>query len=529
MTRAELPDLHGPGEQAVAAWARHVGAPVDASAVVGLLATGTVTGALADSVAKHPSRAALSVDGQAVRYDELEQRSASVAGGLARLGVARGDRVALWGSSSLDLVVAYLGVLRLGAVAVFVNPGYTTVEATHILRRSGAAALLADVRLAAAFADLRTPLPALRITAHLGEVSGVPREPAEIDGDTVALIAFTSGTTGTPRVVPLTHAHLLASIRGAMLAWRWSEDDVVTHSLPLFHQHGLSAVHATLVAGGRAVIHPHFDAQALADSIVAERATVLFAVPAIHERLVAAGITGDALRQLRLVTSGSAPLSPTLAERSAELFGQMPVERYGSTESGLNVSNLFDGPRRPGMVGLPLPGVEMRLVDEKGGMAAAGEQGEIVVRGPQLFAGYEHDAEATARAFLDGGWFRTGDLGRVDPSDGYLAITGRIKELIITGGLNVSPREVELVLEQQPGVLRAAVVGVPSNRWGEEVVAFVIARGDRAVDPEGLRSAAREQLAAYKCPKRVIICDAFPVNHMGKVRRDQLARMATGA
>lgn len=512
--------------RSVAAWRRHAGGEVDPAETVRALRTGTITGALAESAARHPARVALTVDGRALRYDELERLSSEVAGGMAALGVSPADRVALWGGSSLDLVVAYLGVVHLGAVAVFVNPGYTVAEASHVVQRSGATALLVDAPLLPQVAAVREACASLRVVAPLGGVSGAPRPAADGAAGDVALLAFTSGTTGTPRLVPLTHANLLASIRGAMTAWRWSEDDVVAHALPLFHQHGLSAVHATLAAGGRAVIHSRFDAAALVGSIAGERATVLFAVPAVHERLLAATIAPEPLRALRLVTSGSAPLSPTLAERAAELFGQMPVERYGSTESGLNVSNLYDGPRIPGMVGLALPGVEMALVDARGAPVAGGEEGEIVVRGPQLFAGYEGDAQATAAAFLPGGWFRTGDLGHLDPVDGYLAITGRIKELIITGGLNVSPREVELVLEQQPGVLRAAVVGVPSARWGEEVVAFVVPRDDQALDEERVRAGAREMLAAYKCPKRVLVCDAFPVNHMGKVRRDELARMA---
>jgi malonyl-CoA/methylmalonyl-CoA synthetase len=316
-----------------------------------------------------------------------------------------------------------------------------------------------------------------------------------------------------PKGVPLTHANLLSSIRGVMLAWRWHAEDVLVHALPLFHQHGLGGLHATLLAGSRAVIHPRLDAAALAASIREERATVLFGVPTVYERLLAAPPPHDAFASLRLATSGSAPLPPSLAQRAAELLGQLPLERYGSTEAGLDVSNPYDGPRRVGSVGLPLPGIELDLVD-----------GEVVLRGPQVFAGYDGLPEETQAAFQPGGWFRTGDLGRLD-DEGYLSLTGRLKDVIITGGLNVSPREVELVLERLDGVQRAAVAGVPSERWGEEVVAFVVPDTGAALEEASLIAEMRTQLAAYKCPKRVIVTSALPLDGLGKVRRSELAQL----
>jgi malonyl-CoA/methylmalonyl-CoA synthetase len=205
-------------------------------------------------------------------------------------------------------------------------------------------------------------------------------------------------------------------------------------------------------------------------------------------------------------------------------LGRLPLERYGSTEAGLNVSNLYEGPRRPGRVGWALPGVELRIAaPDTSGPVEQGQDGEILVRGPQVFKGYWHRPDATEEALTPDGWFRTGDLGRVDPEDGSLEITGRSKELIISGGLNVYPREVELVLEEHPAVARVAVAGVPSERWGEEVVAFVVADGD--VDGDALIAHCRERLSAYKCPKRVLALEELPVNRMGKVRRDALAGM----
>jgi malonyl-CoA/methylmalonyl-CoA synthetase len=320
--------------------------------------------------------------------------------------------------------------------------------------------------------------------------------------------------------VALTHANLLSSLRAAMLAWRWSADDVLVHALPLSHQHGLSGVQMALLGGSRAVLLERFDPERLSRTIERAGGTVVFAVPAMYERLLAwDGLSAADLGSARLWVSGSAPLSPGLAERVADALGELPLERYGSTESGLSVSNLHDGPRVAGSVGLPLPGLEVALGESDGD-----GDGEILLRGPQVFGGYWRNDEATAEAFTADGWFRTGDVGRLD-ADGALAITGRLKEMILTGGLNVAPREVELVLEAHPAVRQAAVVGRPSERWGEEVVAFVVPENG-SVDDDALLVHARERLSGHKCPKRIFAIDALPAGETGKVRRSELVEMA---
>ncbi len=302
---------------------------------------------------------------------------------------------------------------------------------------------------------------------------------------------------------------------------------MLVHALPLSHQHGLGGVHATLLAGSRAVFHARFDAAGLAGSVADEHATVLFAVPAMYQRVVESeGIDADAFDSLRLAISGSAPLSPSLFERATELLGRPPLERYGTTESGLDTSNPYDTGGSPGSVGLPLPGVSMAIADPDGTPVEPGADGEIVFRGPQVFTGYTDDADTTS-AFHPGGWFRTGDIGRVDPLEGSLTITGRAKEVIITGGLNVYPREVELALEAHAEVGAAAVVGAASERWGEEVVAFVVAASGHAPSEDDLIAYARSRLAAYKCPKRIIAIDELPVNAMGKLDRQRLRDLAS--
>jgi malonyl-CoA/methylmalonyl-CoA synthetase len=328
-----------------------------------------------------------------------------------------------------------------------------------------------------------------------------------------------------PKGAELSHSNLLASLRGIMLAWRWRDDDVLVHALPLSHQHGLSGLQATLLAGARAVIHSSLDPARLCKAIAAEHATVLFAVPAVYERLLTWDGSAD-FSSLRLATCGSAPLSPRLWHKVAGLLGQEPLERYGTTETGLDVSNPYDGPRRPGSVGLPLPGIEVEVADERGRPVAVGEDGEIRLRGPHVCTGYWRDDGATRASFNRGGWFRTGDIGRVDPADGYLSITGRLKELIISGGLNVYPREVELVLEEHPSVERAAVVGLPSERWGEEVVALVVPAEDSALDELALAAHARDALAPYKRPKAILCVDSLPLNTLGKLRRSAVTEVA---
>jgi malonyl-CoA/methylmalonyl-CoA synthetase len=526
MTRSPLDDP-ALRAAAVAAWSRHAGREVDPDALLAELSAGTLPEAFHATARERPDAPALWIDGVELTHGELDDRAARIGAWLREQGAGPAAPVLLSGPSSAAFVSAYLGVLRAGAPVVLASPALTAPELAHIAGDSGARIAIAP---AAVLERLASGPPRL-IDLDGPELAAPPAAPpAELplDSGAPALIAYTSGTTGRPKPVPLTHANLLSSIRAVMLAWRWRADDVLVHALPLYHQHGLGGVHATLLAGSRSVIHAKLDPAAVYGSIAAERASVLFAVPAAYERLVGwDGLAGADLGSLRLLVSGSAPLSPALAERVAEAFGQMPLERYGSTEAGLDVSNPYDGPRKVGTVGLPLPGVEVAIVDGDGAPLPAGEDGEIVLRGPQVFAGYAGQPEATAESFFEGGWFRSGDIGRIDPEDGYLAITGRAKELIITGGLNVYPREVELALEEDPAVARAAVVGVPSERWGEEVVAFVVPEGDASIEPAALIAAARTRLAAYKAPKLVHVVTELPLNALGKIVRAELVEYAT--
>jgi malonyl-CoA/methylmalonyl-CoA synthetase len=537
MTELAGIDRVAPG--AVEAWRRHLGKEVDAESLRAELARGSLPQAFHETAMRYSDRIALTIDDALITYGELDSLAARAGGWLRAQGMGQGVRVLLCGANSLDFVTDYLGILRAEGVVVPAGAALTEPELRHLVEDSGAACALAQgdaLDRLATIAHGDGPLrfvvaleveEALDIPSLQREIAGgEPLEPGAAGEDDAALLAYTSGTTGRPKGVPLSHANLLSSIRAVVRAWRWDESDVLVHALPFTHQHGLGGVHATLLSGSHAVVHGKFDPGKLCAAIESEKATVLFAVPAIYEKLAAwEGIESADFSSLRLAVSGSAALSPALARKVSSLLGRDLLERYGSTESGLNVSNPYEGPRKFGSVGLPLPGTELAIVDDEGRCLPPGDDGEIVLRGPQVFSGYWNLPDATGESFYSGGWFRTGDIGRVDPDDGYLTITGRSKELIISGGLNVYPREVELALEDHVTIDKAAVVGVPSERWGEEVVAFVVPAQGCEVNHEELTVHAREHLSAYKCPKRIFTIEQLPRNEMGKVVRDELLDM----
>jgi len=549
-----------------AGWRAHLPGVTDVPALVGQLGAATIPELAAASADQVPGRVAVTVDGEPVTHAELDADAGRVAGWLARR-LRPGDRVLLAAGPGRGFLRCYLGSLRAGAVVVLANPAGTGRELAHLVSDSGARLAFAGHGPARLLAGL--PDPPLTVDASV-----LPPGPAGPAGrrilarpDDTALLAYTSGTTGRPKGVPLTHRQLVTSIRSAMAAWRWSADDVLVHALPLHHQHGLGGVHATLIAGATGHVRSKFTPADLIETVRAARASVLLAVPAMYQALLnaatgagrwpdaatrpgtsappgasvlpdaatrpgtsappSASVPPDAaphgsgvLSGLRLAVCGSAPLSPALAERLPAVLGQLPLVRYGTTETGLDVSNIYGQPAA-GTLGVPLPGVLARIGSE-GAELAAGEDGEIQLRGPQVFGGYWRDPAATAAAFTPDGWFRTGDIGRVDPADGQLAIRGRIKEMIITGGLNVYPREVELVLEDHLSVAEAAVAGVPHERWGEQVTAWVVMRPGHDFDERALIAHARAALAAYKCPKQVFQLRALPRNHLGKVLRSAL-------
>jgi acyl-CoA synthetase (AMP-forming)/AMP-acid ligase II len=513
--------MSGHEEWSLTGWRTHLPGVADVPDYVAGLGDETIPALAAAAASRVPDRVAVTVDGEPVTHAGLDDEAGRVAAWLATR-IRPGDRVLLAAGASTGFVRCYLGALRAGAVVVLANPGFTAAELRHLVADSGAVLAFADPGPARRLAELgpqgSTPL----LTADVREL---PERASPATGivprpDDTALLAYTSGTTGRPKGVRLTHRQVAVSIRAAMAAWRWHADDVLVHALPLYHQHGLGGLHAALIVGGSVHIRSKFSAADLVQTAGAARASALFAVPTIYQALLAAGTPTDGLRGLRLAVCGSAPLSPALAERLPDLLGRLPLVRYGTTESGLNLSNPVADPHGD-TIGVPLPGVLARI-RATDGLADPGADGEIQVRGPHVFTGYWNDPAATAAAFTADGWFRTGDIGSVDPATGHLVIRGRSKEMIITGGLNVYPREVEIALESHPSVAEAAVTGVADERWGERVTAWVVPADGYGFDEAALIAHARTLLAGYKCPKRVFQVAALPRNQLGKIVRSAL-------
>ena len=442
---------------------------------------------------------------------ELEERSRRVALRLRAAGLQPGDRLLLSAQASVDLAVAHVAALRASLVVVPVNTGYREREVAHIVRDAQPAAAVVDdgerggwVRAASTAPVLVTGTDVALPDARTGESLDA------VGPDDPGLLVYTSGTTGAPKGAVLTHGNLLASAEAVRLAWRWNPDDRLVLPLPLFHIHGLGVgLHGTLTAGASVVLLRGFDIGETLDALTAHGGTLLFGVPTIYARLAGSARLPE-LGGLRLCVSGSAPLPPDLFAAVAERGGQRILERYGMTETVMNVSNPYDGERRPGTVGFPLPGVELRL---------DGGNDEVLLRGANVFPGYWQRPDATTESFTQDGWFRSGDIGRHD-ADGYLRIVGRLKDLVISGGYNVYPREVEDVLRQHPSVRDVAVVGLPHPEWGEQVAAFVVGdEGDRAA----LLRFAEGHLASYKRPRQVWYVEDLPRNALGKVVKRELA------
>lgn len=443
----------------------------------------------------------------------LDRASRQVAARLAGAGLFPGHRILMSAGTSVELVEAHVGALRLGLVVVPANTAYREREIAHLVAdATPRAAVVDDPDRAGWIRQAGPDVLVLGPDVDLEPAAGAEPVLDAARPEDPALIGYTSGTTGTPKGAVLTHGNLLASSESVRHAWRWTGDDRLVLALPLFHIHGLGVgLHGTLLAGASAVLLPRFDPDAVLDAVAAHEATLFFGVPTMYARLAGSPRLAE-LGRLRLCVSGSAPLPPALFDRLEAGSGQRVLERYGMTETGMNTSNPYAGERRPGTVGFPLPGVELRLADD----------GEVELRGPNVFAGYWGRPDATAAAYTDDGWFRTGDIGEHDP-DGYLRLVGRARDLIITGGLNVYPREVEDVLLEHPGVAEVAVAGTPDAEWGEVVTAWVVPAAAATPPKEAeLAGFAAERLARFKCPRRVVITDRLPRNALGKVLRHEL-------
>lgn len=475
---------------------------------------------------------------QQFTYAELDAAVRECEAYLTSLGVVPGDRVALQLPKCLEFIILHLASMRIGAITLPLNPVYPPAELTYLLEDSQASVFFADEerrgevekifdRLPTLkkciFIDYRQPEKFAKMISLAASENPSPL-PFTHDTDTTVLMIYTSGTTGRPKGAQITAGNLTSNLDALYAAWGWRNDDVLLHALPLFHFHGLVvALHGVLHAGASALILRKFDARRSLQLLVERNCTIFMGVPTIYQRILA---LSDAeqydIRNMRLLISGSDRLPDETFLGFQETFGHTLLERYGLTETGMNISNPLKGERRMGSVGLPLPGVKARIVDpETEEILPDGKVGTVQVRGPNVFKGYWRQLEKTAEAFSPDGWLRTGDLGLREP-DGYYTLKGRTKDLIITGGLNVYPPEVERVLNEHHTVKTSAVIGCPDSDWGERVVAVVVNQAGELTSVEELIAFCRERLATYKCPKNVIFVESLPRNAMGKVQKIKL-------
>ncbi|ABI58130.1 malonate--CoA ligase [Alkalilimnicola ehrlichii MLHE-1] len=471
-------------------------------------------------------------------YGQAHQHAARLAGLLRQLGVQPGDRVAVQVDKSPEAICLYLACLRAGAVFLPLNTAYMRTELEYFLH--DAEPSLAVVRPAGeeTLRELAEAKGGTRVETldangggslmrTLSEQAPEPLPPHPVSRDDLACILYTSGTTGRPKGAMLSHGNLAANALALEEAWGWRQDDVLIHALPIFHVHGLFvAMHCAMMGASKVYFLPRFDADQVLQLL--PRATVLMGVPTFYTRLLQQPeLNPELCRNMRLFISGSAPLLEETFQQWYERTGHPILERYGMTETGMNISNPLEGERRPGTVGFPLPGVEVRIVDTEGHELPPGEVGSLQVKGPNVFSGYWRLPEKTAEEFTDDGYFITGDMATVS-EDGYYAIVGRAKDLVITGGYNVYPKEVEGFIDGLDGVRESAVIGLPHPDFGEQVAAVVVPeKAGPKLDEAAVIHQLKGELAGYKVPKAVFFVDELPRNAMGKVQKNVLREQYT--
>jgi malonyl-CoA/methylmalonyl-CoA synthetase len=447
-------------------------------------------------------------DGREFSYGAFWELAGALAGALTSAGAKQGDRVAVQIEKSVEAIALFFACARAGLVFLPLNTAYTTAEVLYFLGDAEPAVFICEAGKDAGFHNSYT-------LANLQKLGGSCFD-VEVTDDTLAAILYTSGTTGKSKGAMLSHGNLASNAVALAELWQFSPADILIHALPVYHTHGLFVATNTIFASGaRMLFRRKFDADDVMKLM--PRATALMGVPTFYTRLLQhQGLTREATQHMRLFISGSAPLLAETHRQFLKQTGHAVLERYGMTETNMNTSNPYIGERRAGTVGMALPGVEVRIVD-----------GGIQVRGPNVFKGYWRNPEKTAAEFTHDGFFITGDLGTFD-AENYLVISGRAKDLIITGGFNVYPKEIEDILDGLDGVLESAVIGLPDADFGEAVIAVLVAKPNVVLDEAEIIRTLRNNLARFKCPKRVIVVDALPRNAMGKVQKNVLrAEMAT--
>ena len=470
-------------------------------------------------------------DGSVLTHQAFLETAAQIAHALTGLGLTAGDRVAVQIEKSPQALAVYAACAQAGLIFLPLNTAYTVDELTYFIDNSGASLILCDGAKETALSPVAARLNAKVETLNadgsgslmaLADGQPVAFDTVDRSGDDLAAFLYTSGTTGRSKGAMLTQDNLLSNSETLAQEWRFSSQDVLLHALPIFHTHGLFvATNVTLIAGGSMIFLPKFDLDAVINWL--PKATSMMGVPTFYTRLLGdVRFTRDLSAHMRLFISGSAPLLADTHVQFEDRTGHRILERYGMTETNMNTSNPYDGDRRAGTVGLPLPGVELKVTDpDSGASLPTGEIGQIEVRGSNVFQGYWQMPEKTAAELRADGFFITGDLGRID-EDGYVTIVGRNKDLIISGGYNIYPKEIELVLDEQPGVLESAVTGVPHPDFGETVLGVLVAAPGQSPDKDAIMQAVQGSLARFKHPRDLIVLEELPRNTMGKVQKNLL-------
>ena len=476
-----------------------------------------------------PSRELIQTDeGKSRSFSDFDVLSAKIVTVITDLGAAPGDRVSVQVEKSPEAFALYLACLRGGFVFHPLNPAYTPSELEYFFKDAEPTVIVCDSSNAESVSTVSNSgakLLTLDADGHgtLIEKASQAKETntvADCDQDDVAALLYSSGTTGVPKGIMLTHKNLLSNTQSLVSAWGFTEKDRLLHALPIFHVHGLFvAIGCVMLSGASMRWLTAFSAETVQEFL--PECTVMMGVPTYYTRLLSqASFTSSDCEHARLFVSGSAPLLEETFHEFEQRTGHRILERYGMTETNMNTSNPLIGDRKPGTVGPPLPGVSVRVVDDSGEIVPESEIGNLQVKGDHVFRGYWRQADKTAEDFTDDGFFNTGDKASID-SDGYVSIVGRAKDLVITGGLNVYPKEVESFLDKLDGVSESAVIGVPHADFGEAVVAVVV-RSDSDLEEDRLMQQAREHLANFKIPKRVVFVEELPRNTMAKVQKKVL-------
>jgi malonyl-CoA/methylmalonyl-CoA synthetase len=472
-----------------------------------------------------------------ISYTNLTRDSNRLANTFASMGVAKGDRVILYFEKSLIFVVAYLALLKIGAIAVPLNPGFKENEMEYLVNDADPSLILygpeqeTTVKNIAPqkqtlMVDTNSPYQDQKLFNNAYEVA----PEINIEPEDPGLIIYTSGTTGKPKGAVLTHLNLVNDAENITAIWEINETDVLCHVLPLFHIHGLCfALHTALLSGTHVILLDRFSPPRVFEHLTKKEGdhvcSVFMAVPPMYTMLMDhIGERAPDFAHIRLLTSGSAPLLVKEFERIKRIFGREPIEREGMSETGVNFSNPLKGVKKPGSIGLPLPGLNVRIMDpETLNDVPQGEEGEIWLMGRSISPGYWRKPEETSKAF-EGGWFRTGDLGKVD-EDGYYYLTDRLKHIIISGGENVSPKEIEEVINQLDGVIESSVLGIADEKWGEKIVAAVVVREGDILSDKEIQAHCKRFLHNWKCPKEIFFLSKLPRNTMGKVLKEEVEKI----